>query len=69
MWGLGCLVWESFNGPLKARGNLKDLEHVSGTAGRGVSPETDDLLSFRFQSHSLRFTASLLARTLLTDPT
>jgi SCY1-like protein 1 len=28
MWGLGCLVWESFNGPLRARGNLKDLEHV-----------------------------------------
>ncbi|KAL1377690.1 hypothetical protein pipiens_016093 [Culex pipiens pipiens] len=28
MWGLGCLVWESFNGPLRARGNLKDLAGV-----------------------------------------
>lgn len=29
MWGLGCLVWESFNGPLRSRGNLKDIENVS----------------------------------------
>ncbi|ALC48061.1 yata [Drosophila busckii] len=28
MWGLGCLVWEAFNGPLKQRSNLKELEHV-----------------------------------------
>ncbi|XP_055524243.1 N-terminal kinase-like protein isoform X2 [Wyeomyia smithii] len=28
MWGLGCLVWESFNGPLKARGNLKELATI-----------------------------------------
>lgn len=28
VWGLGCLVWEAFNGPLRARGNLKDLEHI-----------------------------------------
>lgn len=29
MWGLGCLIWESFNGPLKSRNNLKELENVS----------------------------------------
>lgn len=29
MWGLGCLVWEAFNGPLRVRSNLKDLENVS----------------------------------------
>lgn len=29
MWGLGCLVWESFNGPLKNRSNLKDIDNVS----------------------------------------
>lgn len=28
MWGLGCLVWEAFNGPLRARGNLKDLAGI-----------------------------------------
>ncbi|XP_055324339.1 N-terminal kinase-like protein isoform X2 [Sitodiplosis mosellana] len=28
MWGLGCLVWESFNGPLRNRSNLKDVENV-----------------------------------------
>lgn len=28
MWGLGCLVWESFNGPLRARSNLKDIDNV-----------------------------------------
>ncbi|KAG5673992.1 hypothetical protein PVAND_003987 [Polypedilum vanderplanki] len=28
MWRLGCLVWESFNGPLKMRNNLKDLENI-----------------------------------------
>ncbi|XP_017076356.1 N-terminal kinase-like protein isoform X2 [Drosophila eugracilis] len=28
MWGLGCLVWEAFNGVLKQRSNLKDLEHI-----------------------------------------
>lgn len=28
MWGLGCLVWEAFNGPLKARGNLKDIDSI-----------------------------------------
>ncbi|KAK0164096.1 hypothetical protein PV328_002760 [Microctonus aethiopoides] len=26
MWGLGCLVWESFNGPLGQRANLKGME-------------------------------------------
>jgi hypothetical protein len=29
MWGLGCLVWEVFNGPMKSRTNLKDIESVS----------------------------------------
>ncbi|XP_011212646.2 N-terminal kinase-like protein isoform X2 [Bactrocera dorsalis] len=28
MWGLGCLVWESFNGPLKMRSNLKDIDNI-----------------------------------------
>ncbi|XP_075148764.1 N-terminal kinase-like protein yata isoform X2 [Haematobia irritans] len=28
MWGLGCLVWESFNGPLKSRSSLKDIESI-----------------------------------------
>lgn len=28
MWGLGCLVWEAFNGPLRVRSNLKDLENI-----------------------------------------
>lgn len=28
MWGLGCLVWESYNGPLRSRTNLKDIENV-----------------------------------------
>ncbi|XP_055629063.1 N-terminal kinase-like protein isoform X2 [Toxorhynchites rutilus septentrionalis] len=28
MWGLGCLVWESFNGPLRSRANLKDLSSI-----------------------------------------
>lgn len=28
MWGLGCLVWESYNGPLRNRANLKDINNV-----------------------------------------
>ncbi|XP_067618796.1 N-terminal kinase-like protein isoform X2 [Eurosta solidaginis] len=28
MWGLGCLVWESFNGPLKMRSSLKDIDNI-----------------------------------------
>ncbi|XP_073816904.1 N-terminal kinase-like protein yata isoform X2 [Musca autumnalis] len=28
MWGLGCLVWESFNGPLRSRSNLKDIDCI-----------------------------------------
>lgn len=28
MWGLGCLVWESYNGPLQNRSNLKDMNEV-----------------------------------------
>lgn len=32
MWGLGCLVWEAFNGALRTRGNLKDLENVSDSS-------------------------------------
>ncbi|XP_070491007.1 N-terminal kinase-like protein isoform X2 [Chironomus tepperi] len=31
MWGLGCLIWESFNGPLKMRNNLKDIENIPKT--------------------------------------
>uniref|UniRef100_U5EYR2 N-terminal kinase-like protein n=1 Tax=Corethrella appendiculata TaxID=1370023 RepID=U5EYR2_9DIPT len=46
MWGLGCLVWEAFNGPLKARGNLKDLSSIPKTLTSlymelvGASPAT-----------------------------
>ncbi|XP_013119364.1 N-terminal kinase-like protein [Stomoxys calcitrans] len=28
MWGLGCLVWESFNGPLRTRSSLKDIDSI-----------------------------------------
>ena len=29
MWGLGCLIWEAFNGPLPQQSALKDLDNVS----------------------------------------
>lgn len=29
MWGLGCLIWEVFNGPLPKQLSLKSLENVS----------------------------------------
>lgn len=32
MWGLGCLVWESYNGPLRNKSNLKDINNVSNVA-------------------------------------
>lgn len=32
MWGLGCLLWEAFNGPLKERNSLKEVENVSTIA-------------------------------------
>lgn len=28
MWGLGCLIWEVFNGPLKSPSSLKALGNV-----------------------------------------
>lgn len=28
MWGLGCLLWESYNGPMKQLHNLKDVNNV-----------------------------------------
>jgi serine/threonine protein kinase len=28
MWGLGCLIWEAFNGLLPQQTALKDLENV-----------------------------------------
>ena len=28
MWGLGCLIWEVFNGPLSQQSSLKILEKV-----------------------------------------
>ncbi|CAG5106864.1 Similar to scyl1: N-terminal kinase-like protein (Xenopus tropicalis) [Cotesia congregata] len=28
MWGLGCLIWEAFNGPLGQRANLKSMEQI-----------------------------------------
>ncbi|XP_018327549.1 N-terminal kinase-like protein isoform X2 [Agrilus planipennis] len=28
MWGLGCLIWEVFNGPLQQQSSLKNLERI-----------------------------------------
>ncbi|XP_063221892.1 N-terminal kinase-like protein isoform X1 [Bacillus rossius redtenbacheri] len=28
MWGLGCLIWEAFNGPLPQQSALRDLENI-----------------------------------------
>lgn len=28
MWGLGCLIWETFNGPLTQQSSLKMLESI-----------------------------------------
>ncbi|KAJ2944793.1 hypothetical protein O0L34_g1683 [Tuta absoluta] len=28
MWGLGCLIWEAFNGPLKNQPALKTVDHI-----------------------------------------
>ncbi|KAI8425170.1 hypothetical protein MSG28_006997 [Choristoneura fumiferana] len=28
MWGLGCLIWEAFNGPLKTQPALKTLDYI-----------------------------------------
>lgn len=28
MWGLGCLIWETFNGPLSQQSSLKMLESI-----------------------------------------
>ncbi|XP_024942016.1 N-terminal kinase-like protein isoform X2 [Cephus cinctus] len=28
MWGLGCLIWEAFNGPLTAAANLKAVDKI-----------------------------------------
>ncbi|KAG4078021.1 hypothetical protein HA402_002072 [Bradysia odoriphaga] len=28
MWGLGCLVWESYNGPLKSSTNLQNIKNI-----------------------------------------
>ncbi|XP_008207719.1 N-terminal kinase-like protein isoform X2 [Nasonia vitripennis] len=28
MWGLGCLIWEAFNGPLTAAGNLDAMDQI-----------------------------------------
>lgn len=29
IWGLGCLIWEAFNGPLSSPGNLDTMDQVS----------------------------------------
>lgn len=29
MWGLGCLIWEVFNGPLHKQSSLKELAKVN----------------------------------------
>lgn len=28
MWGLGCLIWEVFNGPLQQQTSLKNIDRV-----------------------------------------
>lgn len=28
MWGLGCLIWETFNGPLKNQPSLKNVDKI-----------------------------------------
>lgn len=28
MWGLGCLIWEAFNGPLKNQPALKTVDNI-----------------------------------------
>uniref|UniRef100_A0A1L8DN65 N-terminal kinase-like protein n=1 Tax=Nyssomyia neivai TaxID=330878 RepID=A0A1L8DN65_9DIPT len=28
MWALGCLIWESFNGKMRTRSNLKEIENI-----------------------------------------
>lgn len=28
MWGLGCLIWEVFNGPLTQQSSLKNIDRV-----------------------------------------
>ncbi|XP_066598266.1 N-terminal kinase-like protein isoform X2 [Prorops nasuta] len=28
MWGLGCLIWEAFNGPLSNSGQLKNIDRI-----------------------------------------
>lgn len=32
MWGLGCLIWEVYNGPLRGQSSLQELELVSNKA-------------------------------------
>lgn len=33
MWGLGCLIWEAFNGPLHQQSSLKILENIPKQLG------------------------------------
>ena len=58
MWGLGCLIWESFNGPLRSTTSLKSIGNVN----------TSNIIAilyliccgvFRFQNNQLQFTVSL----------
>lgn len=52
MWGLGCLVWESFNGPLRNRASLKDIENVKFSKSAYFnfnSYSYNNLVSFEFQ--------------------
>lgn len=57
MWGLGCLVWESFNGPLRNRSNLKDIENVSGNH-LFVTQNINQLLHSKFITIAVLFTGS-----------
>ena len=34
MWGLGCLIWEVFNGPLPAGKNLGQLGQIPKKVGQ-----------------------------------
>ena len=46
MWGLGCLIWEVFNGTLPRTSSLKALGKVNETCTQFIiSPQTVVLLS------------------------
>ena len=38
MWGLGCLVWEMYNGPLSQVASLKNTNKVSTVPEHYIVP-------------------------------